>query len=62
MFGKCGTRDTNKNETHTESEERVVILTENKLGVNVKNNIDIEHNVGRFTSSSNRVTETATEP
>ena len=46
--------NTDKNKTHTESEEKVVNLIENKLGVNVKNRIDIAHRVGSFSTISDR--------
>ena len=49
-----GIKDTDKNETHTESEEKIVNLIENKLGVNVKNRIDIAHRVASFSTISDR--------
>ena len=49
-----GIKDTDKNETHTESEEKIVNLIENKLGVNVRNRIDIAHRVGSFSTISDR--------
>jgi hypothetical protein len=49
-----GLKDTNRNETHTESEEKVVNMVRNKLGIDIENTVDIAHRVGRFSLDSDR--------